>query len=114
MIHFIETNGLEIFLISIICYSSDVTNSNFISCASALHDIGLCQIRLSQLDKAEKMFTESLRIAQSLSPEEHQGLQLSSSKTCQQVSLCDDVLISIVLSKFSQTSAWTSSDAEVL
>ena len=91
-----------------------MTNSNFISCASALHDIGLCQIRLSQLDEAEETFTESLRIAQSLRPEEHQGLQISSSKTCQQVCLWDLILISIVLSKFSQKSAWTSSDAEVL
>ena len=91
-----------------------MTNSNFISCASALHNIGLCQIRLSQLDEAEETFTESLRIAQSLRPEEHQGLQISSSKTCQQVSVCNDMLISIVLSKFSQKSAWTSSDAEVL
>ena len=98
----------------IICYSLDVTNSNFISCASALHDIGLCQIRLSQLNEAEETFTESLRIAQSLRPEEHQGLQISSSKTCQQVSLCKVMLISIVLSKFSEKSAWTSSDAEVL
>ena len=96
MIHFIEANGLEILLISIICYSSDVTNSNFTFCASALHDIGLCQIRLSQLDEAEEMLTKSLRIAQSLRPEEHQGLQISSSKTCQQVSLCDVMLISNV------------------
>ncbi|XP_062504672.1 uncharacterized protein LOC134181411 [Corticium candelabrum] len=48
--------------------------------AIALHDIGLCQIRLSQLDEAEETFTESLRIAQSLRPEEHQGLQISSIK----------------------------------
>ncbi|XP_062504092.1 uncharacterized protein LOC134180926 [Corticium candelabrum] len=48
--------------------------------AIALHDIGLCQIRLSQLDVAEETFTESLRIAQSLRPEEHQGLQISSIK----------------------------------
>ncbi|XP_062504100.1 uncharacterized protein LOC134180933 [Corticium candelabrum] len=45
--------------------------------AIALHDIGLCQIRLSQLDEAEETFTESLRIAQSLRPEEHQSLQIS-------------------------------------
>ena len=88
--------GWEILLISIICYSSDVTNSNFISCTSALHDIGLCQIRLSQLDEAEKTFTESLRIAQSLRPDGHQGLQISSSKTCQHVSLCEVILISII------------------
>ncbi|XP_062504746.1 uncharacterized protein LOC134181488 [Corticium candelabrum] len=48
--------------------------------AIALHDIGLCQIRLSQLNEAEETFTESLRIAQSLRPEEHQGLQISSMK----------------------------------
>ncbi|XP_062504084.1 uncharacterized protein LOC134180917 [Corticium candelabrum] len=48
--------------------------------AIALHDIGLCQIRLSQLDEAEEMLTKSLRIAQSLRPEEHQGLQISSIK----------------------------------
>ncbi|XP_062504287.1 uncharacterized protein LOC134181098 isoform X2 [Corticium candelabrum] len=42
--------------------------------AIALHNIGLCQIRLSQLDEAEETFTESLRIAQSLRPVEHQGL----------------------------------------
>ena len=89
-------NGLKFLLISISFYLSDVTNSNFISCASVLHDMGLCQIRLSQLDEAEEIFTESLRIAQSLRPEEHQGLQISSSKICQQVSLCDDILISIV------------------
>ncbi|XP_062504391.1 uncharacterized protein LOC134181184 isoform X2 [Corticium candelabrum] len=46
--------------------------------AIALHDIGLCQIGLSQLNEAEETFTESLRIAQSLRPEEHQGLQISS------------------------------------
>ncbi|XP_062504091.1 uncharacterized protein LOC134180923 [Corticium candelabrum] len=45
--------------------------------AIVLHDIGLCQIRLSQLDEAEETFTKSLRIAQSLRPEEHQGLQIS-------------------------------------
>ena len=74
-----------------------MTASDFISafCASALHDIGLCQIGLSQLNEAEETFTESLRIAQSLRPEEHQGLQISSSKTCQQVSLVR-LLISIV------------------
>ena len=78
---------LKVLLISISCYLSDVTNSNLIiSCASALHDIGLCHIRLSQLDKAEETFTESPRIAQSLRPEECQGLQILSSKTCQQVS----------------------------
>ena len=79
-----------------------------------LHDIGLCQIRLSQLDEAEETFTKSLRIAQSLRPEEHQGLQISYCKTCQHVSLCNVILLSIVFSKFSQKSAWTSSDAEVL
>ncbi|XP_062504586.1 uncharacterized protein LOC134181340 isoform X3 [Corticium candelabrum] len=45
-----------------------------------LHNIGWCQMHLSQLDEAEETFTESLRIAQSLRPEEHQGLRISSIK----------------------------------
>ncbi|XP_062515195.1 uncharacterized protein LOC134190715 isoform X2 [Corticium candelabrum] len=75
--------------------------------AIALHDIGLCQIRLSQLAEAEDTFTKSLRIVQSLRPEEHQGLQISSSKTCQPVNLCDVMLVSIVFVNLVKKSAWT-------
>ncbi|XP_062504456.1 uncharacterized protein LOC134181231 [Corticium candelabrum] len=46
------------------------------STAIVLHDIGLCEMRLSKLDRAEKTFTETLKIMQSLRPQELEDLQM--------------------------------------
>ena len=56
-------------------------------CYVVLHDIGLCHLRLSELDKAENSFAESLGIVQHLKPEEVQSLQISTSKICQEVTV---------------------------
>ncbi|XP_062504496.1 uncharacterized protein LOC134181269 [Corticium candelabrum] len=52
------------------------TTSHPVQKAIVLHDIGLCEMRLSQLDRAEKTFTETLKIVQSLRPREHEDLQM--------------------------------------
>ena len=52
------------------------------------YDIGLCQLRLSRFNKAEKRFTQALELVQSLRLTEHQDLHISYSNLKHANSLC--------------------------